>query len=165
MAAAFDSGFARPGLETRDGYVTHRTVVVTFGVPRTAKILVHELTHAEMATYTPYDTLPTWFNEGAAAMVAGEPRCPPGLPAAVDDLRRVETKATWQAHLAATDATRELYCQSRHELERWAKPLGGRRAVGDALVRVMRGVADGTPFDLLYATPADPAAYASGAAL
>lgn len=123
VAAANDIGFARPGLPTADGYVTQRTVVVTFGVARTAKLLLHELTHAEMATYTPYDTLPTWFNEGAAAMVA-------------------------------TDTTRELYCQSRRELERWSEKTKGRRAVGDALVRLMRGVAEGTPFDLLYASGA-----------
>jgi hypothetical protein len=137
-AASPDLGFARDGVQTSDGFLATRVVVVTGPVPRTQQILTHELVHAEMKAWTPYDALPTWFNEGMATWVAGEPDCT-GLPQVTAfDVRALDSKQSWQAHLAATHATRKTYCAAREEVSAWAK---GHPDVPAALEAVLLGKA------------------------
>lgn len=74
-AASKDLGFARDVVLTKDGPIEHSAVVVSSPVATTHRILTHEMVHAEMKAWVPYDALPTWFNEGVATFVAGEPDC------------------------------------------------------------------------------------------
>jgi hypothetical protein len=110
-AAASDLGFARDGVELAAGYVEHKVAVVTAG-PRAAQILAHEWVHAEMKAYVPYDSLPTWFNEGAATFVAGEPQCAASNASASFDIAALDSKAKWQAHIRGHDA-KQTYCLAR----------------------------------------------------
>ena len=58
-AAANDLGFASAQVVLEDGSVAPSAVVVTGPVGGTARILTHELVHAEMKAWAPYDSLPT----------------------------------------------------------------------------------------------------------
>jgi hypothetical protein len=153
-AASEELGFARDGLETSRGHVARPTVFVTGPVARTEEILTHELVHAEMKSVLPYDALPTWFNEGVATYVAGEPRCDGFQPAEGFDTGALATKKEWQAHVARPGGTREAYCQSSEEIRAWVGRIGGPSAFPAALRDVMNTVAKGGAFEL-PARPAD----------
>jgi hypothetical protein len=135
-AGASDLGFARDGLVTKEGYLATPVVVATGPVPNTAKILTHELVHAEMKSWAPYDALPTWFNEGMATWVADEPDCRAAPQVSAFDVRQLDTKAKWQAHLAGGGGTLRTYCQARDAAGEWAGKFGDRASVGKATRKV-----------------------------
>jgi hypothetical protein len=148
-ASANDLGFARDGLPTATGFLSYPTVVVTAPGEGTARILTHELVHAEMKAYVPYDSLPTWFNEGMATFIAREPNCEAFPPSSTFDVRRLDTKQAWQDHLRAPGVTLSTYCQARHEVSAWADSLGGPKQLAPALKAVLGRVADGGAFRLV----------------
>lgn len=100
-----DLGFALDGVRTATGFLTHPTVVVTGPVEGTTRILTHELVHAEMKAYVPYDKLPTWFNEGMATLIAHEPNCDANPPSSTFDVRQLATKQAWQDYIRSTRST------------------------------------------------------------
>jgi hypothetical protein len=147
-AAARDLGFARDGVHTASGFVARPMVVVTGPEEGTARILTHELVHAEMKAWVPYDSLPTWFNEGMATFLASEPRCPepPVSPLPRSDIRSLDSKPVWQEFVAIPGNTLRAYCGARQEVSLWAARHGERRSVAAALQALLRAVAAGTSF-------------------
>jgi hypothetical protein len=149
-ANAKDLGFARDAVNTKSGPIARSIVVVTGPVSASARILTHELVHAEMKAWVPYDSLPTWFNEGMATLVAGEPNCN-GRPRATDfDVTRLATKAAWEGHLRSGGDTLETYCLARREVAAWAARFGGDEPRAVALKRLMTQVAEGVSFERAY---------------
>jgi hypothetical protein len=146
-AAADDLGFASAQVMVEDGSLVPSAVVVTGPVAATARILTHELVHAEMKAWVAYDLLPTWFNEGTATFLAGEPRCEPSAAPKDFDVKRLTTKTLWQHHLQSSGRTRETYCAARREVESWMVHFDGDHARAAALRALMTSVAQGSPFD------------------
>ena len=123
VAHAADLGFADVSVPNvpRD-----RAVVVTGPNGSTARVLTHELVHALMKSWAPYDALPTWLNEGLATAIADEPSCAGVAPTCELDVMALATKAAWQAHLAKSGDVRRTYCQARHAAHAWAS-FGSKR--------------------------------------
>jgi hypothetical protein len=149
-AAATDLGFARDGVETRTGYEARSSVIVTGPVARTARILTHEFVHAEMKAWLPYDSMPTWFNEGVATYVAGEPDCSALPGSASFDVAALDTKEHWQAHIRQRGKSIPTYCQARERVAAWAERAGGPQRVGAALRSLLSAVAAGEPFQRAF---------------
>ncbi len=126
-------------------------MVVTGPVAGTALILTHEFVHAEMKAWLPYDSLPTWFNEGVATLVANEPNCDAYPPSSSFDVTQLSTKQKWQDHIRTPGTTRETYCRARHEVGLWAEQFGNARGIAAALRRLMSTVASGGSFEHAYA--------------
>jgi hypothetical protein len=116
-APASDLGFAAV---TFSREARNRAVVVTGPNASTARVLTHELVHARMKSWAPYDALPTWFNEGLATAIADEPSCAAFTPSSEIDVTALATKAEWQAYLEATGETLRAYCQARYATEAWS---------------------------------------------
>jgi len=150
-ATSEDLGFASAQVVLDDGSVPPSAVVVTGPVGGTARILTHELVHAEMKAWVAYDALPTWFNEGTATFIANEPSCAAdaGPPVALD-VTRLTTKRAWQRHLETSGGTRETYCAARREVETWMMQFGTNHLRAEALRTLMLAVANGTPFDRAF---------------
>ncbi len=154
-ARSSDMGFASATANTPTGEPVNRSLVVASGpFPRTVHVLTHELVHAEMKAWTPYDSLPTWFNEGMATYVAGEPSCDvgaaPAPSAPVVDVVPLASKEAWQAHLREHHDTHEVYCASRQRVARWVEGFGDARRRAAALKTLMAAVKSGTPFDRAF---------------
>ena len=149
-ASAADLGFARDGLQLRDGWKEQSIVVVTGPVEGSARILTHERVHAEMKAWVPYDALPTWFNEGMATLVAGEPRCEGVALLSSFDVTQLNTKQAWQEHLR-THAARETYCQSRQAVAAWTARFPDGKQTAAALRALMADVAAGSSFERAFA--------------
>lgn len=147
-ASSNDMGFASAQVALDNGTIAASAVVVTAPVEGTARILTHELVHAEMKEWATYDSLPTWFNEGTATFIAQEPRCEltNTLPTEFD-VTRLKTKAKWQRHLAESGKTRETYCAARQEVEVWMQRFETDSAKGDALKALLTAVRAGTAFE------------------
>lgn len=131
-APSTELGFARDGFATKTGYLATPVVIVTGPVLKTPKILTHEMVHAEMKAYAPYDSLPTWFNEGLAAWIANEPDCSANPQVSNFDVKQLDTKAKWQAHIARPGVTLRTYCQARDEAGLWAGKFPDKASVGAA---------------------------------
>jgi hypothetical protein len=151
-APASDLGFARDEVHTTAGTLVYPTVTVSGPFEATARVLAHEWVHAEMKAYAPYDATPTWLNEGLAAYAAHEPRCEGVLATTALDVRSLDTKPRWQAHLAATHATLATYCAARNEVSAWAESFASRQAMLTALEQAMTAAAKGATFVLPAAT-------------
>jgi hypothetical protein len=151
-ASASDLGFASAQVLLEDGSLAPSAVVVTGPGPKTAKVLTHEWVHAEMKAWVAYDALPTWFNEGAATFIAGEPSCPAvnGPQGGELDVKRLKTKAIWQRHLADSGKTHETYCAARREVETWMQHFESVPLRAEALKTLLSAVAQGTSFDAAY---------------
>ncbi|APR76753.1 Hypothetical protein A7982_02100 [Minicystis rosea] len=149
-AAAEDLGFASAQVVLDDDSIAPSAVVVTGPVSGTARILTHELVHAEMKAWIPYDALPTWFNEGTATFIADEPRCDPHRAPTEIDVTRLTTKAAWQQHLQASGKTLETYCAARGEVERWMARFDTDHRRAEALRMLMTSVGKGVPFERAF---------------
>lgn len=150
-ASAADLGFARDGVMTSSGFMEYPTVIVTGPVARTANILTHELVHAEMKAWIPYDSLPTWFNEGVATLIADEPKCD-AYPASSElDMRKLDTKKKWQASVHEPSQILPTYCRARHQVAAWASSLGSDQGIASALRQLMTTVAQGGSFENAFA--------------
>lgn len=147
VAASTELGFARDGVQTDTGFVKTNVIVVSGPYESTPRVTLHEMVHAEMKSYVPYDALPTWFNEGVATFFADEPGCSAHPPASQFDVRALDSKQKWQEFIRAPGATVAAYCQSRHEVSAWADTRGGRLEVGKALRALLQNVARGEPFE------------------
>lgn len=152
-AAASDLGFVRDGFFADTGFMARPTVIVTAPNEGTTRILTHELVHAEMKSYASYDSVPTWFNEGMATYIAHEPRCDEYPPWSTFEVRRLDTKTAWQAHLRESGAIRATYCQARNEVQAWVETLGDSKRLAPALRAVLARVARGEAFQLAGVTP------------
>jgi hypothetical protein len=116
-------------------------VIVSGPYAGTARILTHERVHAEMKSWLPYDSLPTWFNEGVATVIAHEPDCSSQPQLSMFDITQLDTKAKWQAHIRNV-GTLTTYCQARDRVAAWAEGA----ALAPALRQLMTSVANGEPF-------------------
>lgn len=150
-ASAADLGFARDGVMTSAGFMEHPTVIVTGPVARTASILTHELVHAEMKAWVPYDSLPTWFNEGVATLIADEPKCDAYPSFSELDMKELDTKKKWQASVREPGQILPTYCKARHRVAAWAASFGGDKGIASALRRLMTTVAQGGSFESAFA--------------
>ena len=131
-AASLDLGFSRDALVTKDGLIDTPVVVATGPVFNTARILTHELVHAEMKSWVAYDALPTWFNEGMATWIANEPDCGSRPPVSRFDVRQLDTKEKWQAHIRTPGVTIRTYCEAREAASQWAGQFPNHAAAGAA---------------------------------
>jgi hypothetical protein len=150
-AKASDLGFARDVVKTKSGPYAHSIVVVSTPYAGATRLLTHELVHAEMKAWVPYDDLPTWFNEGMATFVANEPNCDQFPPAEAPDVSRLDSKAAWEKHLAEHHDTRAVYCQSRHQVAKWAARFTDSRQRAAALKTSMLAVRNGSSFERAFA--------------
>lgn len=149
-AAAEDLGFADTQVLLEDNTLAPSAVVVTGPVSGTAQILTHELVHAEMKTWAPYDAVPTWFNEGTATLLASNPRCD-NVAATDFDVTRLTSKKQWQRHLQETHKTKETYCAARHEVEKWMTRFDSDHLKAEALKSLLTSLANGAPFEKAFA--------------
>lgn len=114
-------------------------------------IAAHELAHAEfhrriglLATLS--RSVPQWFDEGLAVLVADDARYL--LPASVSDRCRSEPDADLPAERAAwieTAQSADLYAKAACKVSRWLASHGGSEGVR----RLATGVANGQTFDAL----------------
>jgi hypothetical protein len=150
-AAANDLGFASAEVVLGDGSLAPSAVVVTGPVAGTARILTHELVHAEMKAWVDYDSLPTWFNEGTATLLSSEPSCEHGSsPSSEFDVTRLTTKTKWQRHLQSSGKTLETYCAARREVQKWLAPFDTDHLRAEALETLLTSVGRGTPFERAF---------------
>jgi hypothetical protein len=150
-APSKDLGFANARVPLDDWTMAPSAVVVTGPGEPTARILTHELVHAEMKAWIAYDALPTWFNEGTATFIASEPVCPAGPRASPGlDVARLRTTAKWQRHLVETGKTLETYCASSRKVGTWLSRYDTDRQRAHALRELMMGVKGGTSFDAAF---------------
>lgn len=156
VAVSADLGFARDGVQTKAGFLSTPMVVVTGPVFNTSRILTHELVHAEMKAWVSYDALPTWFNEGMATWVAGEPDCRSNPPVSDFDVRQLDTKEKWQSHIRGTHSALRTYCQARDEVSLWAGRFPDAAGAGLALKALLRSVAAGQSFESAFALELSP---------
>jgi hypothetical protein len=147
-ATSSDLGFARDGVTTTTGWRSVNVVVVTAPQLHTAQVLTHELVHATMKFWAPYDTSPTWFNEGLAVVIAGGPECPPPFDPAFD-VTTLDTKAKWQAHLRRPGVSvRDTYCKARDAAAAWAAQYPEPAALGAATRQLLWRIGAGQPVSL-----------------
>jgi hypothetical protein len=151
-AAATDLGFARDGIQTEKGFVRYPTVIVSGPFEATPRILTHELVHAEMKAYAPYDATPTWFNEGMATLIANEPSCGEHPLASNFDIERLDTKDAWQAHLRSTGTIRATYCEARNRVLGWTDSFANAEQRMAGLKSILESARRGGHF-VVPATP------------
>jgi hypothetical protein len=116
----------------------------------------HELSHIELHRRlglwrTWLCQIPQWFDEGVAVVVSDDPRYL-GAPNSPDrclvspDGSLPSGRADW----IESAASQQLYARAACRVIRWMPRNNGAASVLDLISRV----ADGTPFDVAYATPA-----------
>jgi hypothetical protein len=134
--------------QSTGGYVAPRTTIVIVNVanPNNPRVLAHELSHIETAARLGGRSVPTWFDEGVATFLGGEPGCA-GVPTnAIADLTQLSSPAAWNAYVTANNQALlyPTYCQARLELLRWTAARGGSAAVVDLLAGMRAGGSFGT---------------------
>ncbi|MBL8944957.1 MAG: hypothetical protein JNK45_17470 [Myxococcales bacterium] len=147
-ASSSDLGFAT--YVPSGGHEARRAVVVTGPAPNTDRILMHEWVHVHMGLHAQYELVPTWFNEGVATLLAGEPSCAHAPTPSADSLHDVATKDAWQEHIAVPGRTIRIYCQSRNEVRAWVGGDVSAATVAAAVVVVLDAVAAGAEFEAVY---------------
>lgn len=148
-AAAKDLGFASATVTTREGPSPRSAVVVTGPVARTSRILLHEMVHAEAKAYLPYDALPTWFQEGLATHVAGEPICAEVVAPSDLDVSTLATKRAWQRAVAEHGAL-PAYCAASAAVGRWLAPADSAAERAARIRELLASVAAGSSFGAAF---------------
>jgi hypothetical protein len=147
-AAGSSLGFARDEVRTVSGPLAWPTLIVSGPFEATPRVLAHERIHAEMKAYAPYDALPTWFNEGMATFIAHQPVCDSYPRASIFDVRALDTRQKWQAHLAATGDAHATYCEARNEVGAWAESFETTHEMIARLKTAMSAASQGSPFEI-----------------
>jgi hypothetical protein len=104
------------------------------------KTSAHETSHLEVYART-NGTVPTWFNEGVATYISGNPYCPPFTPGVTPvvkvqaDLKNV---SQWLPNVAN-------YCQASNEVSSWIAKNGK-----PAFIQLLDKVKNGSDFNLVY---------------
>ena len=148
-ASSDDFGFASADVTLADGAPVSSAVVVSGPFESSARVLTHELVHAEMKSWLPYDSLPTWFNEGTATFIANEPPCTAAAAARVD-VTTLATKAAWQRYLDDTGRVHETYCAARAKVATWMQRFESDAMRTEGLRTLMTAVKRGTPFESAF---------------
>ena len=109
-------------------------------------VLAHERVHVEAHVRLGHGRVPTWFNEGLAVVVGGEPTCAGHEDVkGIDDLRRLVHDAAWADYTNTANTMEATYCQARAEVGAWL-----RRAGKVGLLDLIARVRDGASFDDVY---------------
>jgi hypothetical protein len=87
-------------------------------------VLTHELHHVELRHRLGGVIVPTWFDEGAATLIANEPNCAFQTEKGIDDLRQLDEGAQWWDFTNTQDVLVPTYCQARAEVRAWVKTRG-----------------------------------------
>ncbi len=128
-------------------YVAPRiTVVLTSSTwVRNPYVLGHEFSHVEVAKRTNGANVPGWFNEGLATYVGGEPVCTNVTEKGIDDLRKLDVQADWNAHTGPEDVFLKTYCQARAEVAAWIAKRGNA-----GVVQLLEALRQGQSFTSQY---------------
>jgi hypothetical protein len=139
------------------GYVAGpRVTILILRVDEKARgVLAHERVHVEVMTRLGRAHRPTWFDEGLAAFVGGEPTCEAQMRAGIDDLRRLETGAAWSEYTNIPGTMEPTYCQARAEVAAWQERSGPGGLV-ELLRKVRAGAAFGDVYGAMQSQPATP---------
>jgi hypothetical protein len=126
------------------------TIVIDRVDERAVNELAHDLAHVELRARVGEVFIPQWFNDGLATLVSDEPWCSGNEEVAVEDLRSLDGRDTWQAmqdHVSlGTRAA--VYCEARRVVEGWIAAHGL-----PALRGLFEDVASGVPFYDVYEHP------------
>ena len=126
------------------------TIVVDRTDARAVNELAHDLAHVELRARVGEVFIPQWFNDGLATLVADEPTCWGNEERAVEDLRSLDGRDTWQEMQEhVSPGTRAaVYCEARRVVEGWIAAHGKA-----ALRGLLEDVASGVPFYDAYERP------------
>jgi hypothetical protein len=128
------------------GFRPLRETIVIVQQGRAAEnVIVHELSHIEHRVRFGNGRAPTWFHEGVAVYMSGEPDCTGVYGKGVDDLSRLAAPQAWDEYTNDRSRIRQTYCQASAEIGRWV----GRHGKA-ALLKLMDDVRSGKPFAALY---------------
>lgn len=108
-------------------------------------VLAHEMSHVETAARTFNKPVNSWFNEGIATYVGGQPNCTDSMPKGIDDLNKVATTEQWNAYTADAAVATNTYCQARKEVATWMAKNGK-----DAALDILNKIGQGQDFNTLY---------------
>lgn len=119
-------------------------------------VIAHELSHVELHGRIGLlnfwtGAVPTWFDEGLAAVVADDPRY--FLPAGAGDRCRTSPEGTMperrEAWIRTASRDHALYARAACRVLRWVQRNGGHNAV----LRLVARVNDGEAFGPVYLKP------------
>jgi hypothetical protein len=126
------------------------TLVVDRTDDRAVNELAHDLAHVELRARVGEVFIPQWFNDGLATLVADEPGCAGVEELAVEDLRSLDGRDTWQGmqEHVSMGTRAAVYCEARRVVEGWLAAHGKA-----ALRGLIEDVASGVPFYDAYERP------------
>ncbi len=121
------------------------TVVIVREGPIAENVLVHEFSHIEHHARFGTGRAPTWFHEGVAVYMSGEPDCAGVTANGIDDLSRLSGGNAWGQYTNDRSRLRPTYCQASAEIRAWLQRNGK-----PALLKLMDDVKSGKPFAGIY---------------
>jgi hypothetical protein len=156
MTQACSTHFSGPDIRSRalgtgsigpgGSYRAPRPTVVIVRHGTTAEnVLVHEFSHIEHHARFGTGRAPTWFHEGVAVYMSGEPDCSGVTDKGIDDLSRLSGANAWGQYTNDRSRLRPTYCQASAEIRAWLQRSGK-----PALLKLMDEVKSGKPFADIY---------------
>jgi TonB family protein len=129
------------------------TIVVDRTDARAVNELAHDLAHVELRARVGEAFIPQWFNDGLATLVSDEPACSGVEERAVEDLRSLDGRDTWQEmqEHVSLGTRAAVYCEARRVVEGWIAAHGKASLRG-----LLEDVASGVPFYDAYERPRAP---------
>jgi len=121
------------------------TVVIVSSGNNAENVLTHELSHIEHRARFGTGRAPSWFHEGVAVYVSGEPDCNGVFAKGIDDLSKLSYGNSWDVYTNDRSRIRQTYCQAAHEIRSWVLKSGK-----PALLNLMDDVKAGKPFDSAF---------------
>ncbi len=155
--ASYFSGSSQRGKALRPGqtgsggaYKAQRpTIVIVKQGPYAQAQLAHEMNHIEVNARTAGKVMPSWFVEGLATLMAGQPDCSHNERIAKDGTNHLRvmqtTNASWATYTDDPSRSRTSYCQASYEVSLWITRHGK-----PALISLLDQVRMGKHFDDLY---------------
>jgi hypothetical protein len=144
----------KPGSAGSGGqYIAQQPTIVIVTQGRYAALqLTHELNHVEVHARSGNKSLPSWFLEGLATYVSGQPNCTQGTkrtPTTSDNTHHLaemeKTKTPWVAYTNDPTKSHASYCQAASEVEQWIKRNGK-----PALIKLLDRIKAGESFAVSY---------------
>ncbi len=136
MDAGYGGRIMPQGMSTQNGsFTAPRDTFVVGSVLDYDRLLIsaHELTHLELIARIGSRPVPTWFNEGLATYVGGNPVCKPFIPGVT-----VPSKPSGDLKDQTKWSGASGYCQGSDEITSWVQK-NGKQALIDLLDKVKNG--------------------------
>ena len=121
-------------------YVAPRmTIVLTSATwSRNPYVLAHEFSHVEVNARLNGKRTPSWFDEGLATYIGGEPVCTNVTGKGIADLTTLDLVSDWAAYTSSSATFEKTYCQARAEVSAWISK-NGTSAINQLLEAVSQG--------------------------